>query len=502
MKKPYLITIEKIKDAILVVLFFITILLIYFFWRNASFDIVFQLPNDPLASEMEYKSPPPSLSQLLQPEEISVCFGSSGTYTKIGLEDNVNLWQSAINQLREFGKSETIFVEEISKEKYEEILKYRSIEYRFAYDIPFTEFLKYEDIKKYQSMEGISGMGSLAYFDGSKESIVIHQYKGDKYYRLASNNKEFSAFSSIIDEIESSGYDPYYTSQTIFGLKENNSTLIPVSLQANLQPFPYQLENKHNKERLNELSASFFGESLDFIRRMVDSKGAVIYMYGYGQKVFTMNKDGSFEYKEEENENSDNLGFYESLNAAVQFISNRGGWKSLNGAELTPYLKSVTIMEKDKKKTYQFTFGVSLNNHRLYYQKGDPLFIEIRGNQVTRYKRNMIDFDNNMLNNLEKSPYQETFPAVNVPAVNYEYLKKTLKNISDSTKNVEEKKYYNGMTFEEMAEKIEKMEVGYIRIMEDEDDFTLKPVWVIKTKEMNLYFDLYDQAEPVTYSMQ
>ncbi|WP_324825639.1 two-component system activity regulator YycH [Sinanaerobacter sp. ZZT-01] len=504
MKKPFLINIEKIKDIILVVLFFITILLIYFFWRNNSFDIVFQLPSDPITSTMNYNTPPPSISQLIQPEEISVCFGSSGTYTKVSLEDRSNLWNSAINQLRQFGKSETVFVEEITKEKYEEILNYRSIEYRFAYDIPFSEFLKYEDIKKYQSLEGIFGMGSLAYFDGSKESIVIHQYKDDKYYRLASNNKEFSTFSDMIDEIESSDYITYYPSNIIFGLKTNSNTLIPLSIQSNLQPFPYQLENKHNKEKLKELSASFFGESYDFVRKMVDSKGAVINMYGYGQKVFTMNTDGSFEYKEEENESSGtSLGFYEALETAVKFVANRGGWQSLNGAELTPYLKDVIVTEKDKNKTYEFSFGMLLNGHKIYYQEGEPLFVEIKGSQVIRYKRNMIDFDNSMMNNLKNAVYQEVFPAVNVPAgANYIYLKNLLESQAAAEKVEEKNSHLKEMTFEQIAKEIEGMEVGYIRTMNEEDEFILRPAWIIEMKKMDAYFDLYNQAEPIGYSIK
>lgn len=506
MKKPYL-NIEKVKDVILVVLFLMTILLIYFFWRNDSFDIIFQLPDERIASEMEYKTPAPSLSQIIQPEEISVCFGNTGTYTKISLDNNVKLWQSAINQLRQFGKSETIFVEEITKEIYEEILNNRSIEYRFAYDIPFTQFLEYEKVKKYQSLEAISGMGSLAYFDGSKESIVIHQYKDDKYYRLASNNKEFSAFSNIIDEIEASNYIPYYPSKSYFGQSTNNSTLIPLSFQSNLQPFPYQLENKNNSnhnEKLKELSESFFGESFDFVRRMVDSKGAVIYMYGYGQKVFTMNIDGSFEYKEEENNSSEmNLGFYEALDTAVQFVANRGSWQSLNGAKLTPYLKNVKIIEKEKKKIYQFSFDMLLNNHRIYYQKGEAIFVEIHGSQVVHYKRNIIDFDNSMLNNLENAVYQETFPAVNVPAVNYIYLKNLLEkqNVNEQ-KNAERNYYLQKMTFEQVAAQIKGMEVGYIRLMNEKDEFILKPAWIIRMEQMDVYFDLYNQAEPIGYSIR
>lgn len=506
MWKPNFKNIEKAKDILLVVLFLMTILLLYFFWRNDSFDTIFKLPKEQIAAEMEYKTPLPSISQIVQPEEISVCFGNTKPYTKVCLENNVTLWQSAIHQLKEFGKSETILVEEITKQQYQEIMKYRSVEFRFSYDIPFVEFLEHEKIKKYQNVEAILGMGTLAYSDGSKESIFIYQYKDDKYYRLVSNSKEFNGFSKIIDEIEASDYVTYHPSAKYFGINTNESTLIPVTLQSNLEAFSYQPENKGNenqKEKLKELSGSFFGESLDFVRRIVDSKGAVIYMYGYGQKVFTINTDGTFEYKEVESEvNNTNLGFYDALDTTLHFVANRGGWQSLNGARLTPYLKTAKIIEKDKKKEYIFTFGVLLNNHRIYYQKGgDPIVIQVYGNQVIHYKRNMIDFDNSLLDNMENVPYKETFPAVNVPAVNLEYLKDLIeKQEGDMPKNADRNFYLQQITFDQIAEQIEGMEACYVRIMDEEESPKLQPAWILKMKQMDVYFDLYNQAEPIGYT--
>lgn len=503
MWKPSVTNIEKMKNVLLVVLFLMTILLLYFFWINDSMETIFKVSDERLASEFEYKTP--LISQVVQPAEISVCFGNSDSYTKVPLEDTVRLWQSAINEFREFAKSDSILVEEITAEQYQEIMKYRSVQFRFDYDIPFNEFLEFENISLYQNLQPISGMNTLAYSDGIKENIFIYQKKENKYYRLVSNSKEFHGFSKIIEEIEDSDYITYYSSGTYFGIDKINLALIPLTLQTNLQEFSYELENKtnaNNKEKLKKLSESFFGESFDFIRRIADSQGAIIYMYGYGEKVFSINMDGTFEYKEEKNVNNNvQLGFYDALDISLQFVASRGGWESLNGAKLTPYLRSAKIVEKDKKKVYLFTFGMQLNNHRIYYQEGEPIEIEIYGNQVIRYKRNMIDFDNSILKQLSNADYQEAFPAVNVPAVNYEYLKNLLEKQKMTQSKNEEDLTLKAMTFDDVAAEMQGMEVGYLKTIDfEERKLRLQPVWILKMKKVDVYFDLYDTAEPIGYT--
>ena len=45
--------------------------------------------------------------------------------------------------------------------------------------------------------------------------------------------------------------------------------------------------DRSDEAAIKEFSQKFFGQSFDFVRRIEESNGTLIYMYGYGQKVLT-----------------------------------------------------------------------------------------------------------------------------------------------------------------------------------------------------------------------
>ena len=276
--------------------------------------------------------------------------------------------------------------------------------------------------------------------------------------------------------------------------------LLPLSIQSNLLEIPYKAETPAlNKEKVLEMAESFFGESFDFVRKMTDSKSRTIYMYGYGQKTFTINNNGAFEYKEENDDTSTaSLDFYDSLNTALRFVSAHGDWKSLDGSQLFPYLKNVETLESERKKGYRFTFGMKLEDYEVEYEAGDPVKIEIWGKQVTAYSRNLIHFDDSVINALRSAAYRDTFPAVNVVAVKYEYIDKLYSN---KTKNkfIPAGSESDG-SFESVAEAIEDIKIGYVK-KKDLQEQTVVPVWILTLPGVDIYFDLYT-ADPIGHRYQ
>lgn len=481
--------IEAIKNILIVVLFVMTVLLLCFFWKNDSFEM-FKLPIDIIFNEPEADIP--QVREVLQPEQIVVSFGTTGSYTVL-YSSKKQLWHQAQQSLRQLGNSESLLLEEITPQQYRQVTELRSIQFQFPYDIPFSDFISRNEMKRTQAMDAVSGLGTLTYSEGSKESIFIYQNKGNKYYRIISSEESFSDFASMIDRIEESPYVTYYPSSNYFGVETEQMAMIPLSLQSSLSSIPFQHESTgDSKEKLTELAESFFGESFDFIRRMTDNKGRLIFMYGYGQKVFTVNPDGTFEYKEELGDGSSlQLDFYESLELAMRFAGSHGGWDSFK-EPLSPYLESVKVLDKDRKRGYRFIFGVEVNGYQVQYENGNAIEIDIYGSQIVRYKRNVIQIDNDAAVASVGGEVKETFPAVNVPAVNFEYISNLYQSASDVSYNGEE-------SFESIAEKIREIRVGYVRLSAEGTQIT--PVWILKMPGLNLYFDLYEAA-PLGYTYE
>lgn len=245
------------------------------------------------------------------------------------------------------------------------------------------------------------------------------------------------------------------------------------------------------------MAERFFGESFDFIRKITEDNGKTIYMYGYGQKVLIVNTDGSFEYKEELLiENSSEIKFFDALDTALQFVAAHGSWQSLDGAKMKPYLKNVLI-DPNKKKSYQFTFGMKTNGTPLFYERGESIVVEVTLGQVTYYRRNMIDFDQEEIDAIESMSSNDTYSPINMIAQNCEYIYDILLEKGQESFETDKNQIFN-----KVSSLITNMQIGYVK---PADSFTtnnkVKPVWVVTLDKVNIYLDLYS-AEPIGYSQE
>ena len=108
-------------------------------------------------------------------------------------------------------------------------MNYPSIRFQFGYDIPFQEFCDFYGLTRYQGYELIEGVESISYSEQKKETILIHQKKGNKYFAIVADD-DYTNFSDIIAGIESSDSPVYYPATTFFG-KQRASSAAPVSLE-------------------------------------------------------------------------------------------------------------------------------------------------------------------------------------------------------------------------------------------------------------------------------
>ncbi len=492
MSKPILI--EKVKSIVLVVLFLSTVLLLYFFWGNISF-------NGLKSGSVETVSDAPATAQLLKPEQLVVSFGADN-YTVLPPRE---IWQaesgnrSFTTELSKFGPAENTLVEEITQEKYLQVRTFRSIWAEFRYDIPLQDFCNNFSIKKTQSYDVIETVTEIGYstVDG-KQCLFIKDGKNNKYYGLfsdAGNQTEKSEFPQLIDSVESNGYSIYYPISSYLGVE--NNTLVPLSIETNLKSFPYRQDSySYQTDKISAMAEKFFGGNFDFVRKITEENGTIIYMYGYGQTVLIVNTDGSIEYKEEPTGSGGGQSLTEALDIAIRFVSSHGfSWNSMEEAGLTLYLKDV-VPASGKEKGYRFIFGLDVNGTRLYYEKDEPIAVDVVSGQVTYYKRNMIDFEKEDIETVDadsSSDSSDAFSAVNLIAQNYRYIYDILLQSGEVQATADQAEM-----FEMISSMVNNMQIGYVKPGGDEN-MEIQPAWIVRVRGTEVYFDLYT-ADPIGYS--
>ena len=206
-----------------------------------------------------------------------------------------------------FGPQENVLVKEINADLYQQVKTQKSIWAKFGYDIPTSDFCKYFGMENPQNFNAIETVTEIGYSAADEESLFIYDGKNGKYYWLDADtgkddsNKKMD-FPGLISSIETKGYDIYYPVSTYLGVAVKNDTLVPLSMQANLKSFLFRQDfYSYQSEKINTMAEGFFGGNFDFVRKITEENGTVIYMYGYGQNVLIINTDGSIEYKEEQN---------------------------------------------------------------------------------------------------------------------------------------------------------------------------------------------------------
>lgn len=476
--------IERLKDFLLVVLFFSTMLLLYFLWENPA--ETFTLPD--IISEEE-ENIAPAIREVTKPVETVVNFGG-GVYTVLN-DVNSNAWNLCIQTIAGYAQDEEPAIEEITQEQYKRIMEFRSIRFEYSYSLPFDSFCrKYSINSILNNSQQIKSFTVIGYSAASPESLFVCDEKNNKYYRMISDSAK-TALEDLIYRIETGNYINYYPIGTVVGT--GNRTVVPLLMETDLANIRIDSEfDTSDTERIREFAQTFFGDSFDFVRRIEESKGTVIFMYGYGQKILTINADGSVEYKEKINTSGTQQDYFDALEAVLQFVASHGGWDPFEGSEIRPYVRFASAIEREKKTGYRFIFGMELNGERVYYENSEAIVAEIINGQVTYYTRNM--FIPEPGNQMQRQPEKEAYSAVNMIAQNYHFMQSAMLNEGYQFEDTD-----NEGLFEAVSNLIKHVEKGYVRPMQN-DGNELIPAWIVTADGIIMYFDLYN-AEPLGYNI-
>lgn len=371
---------ERIKSIILVVLFLLTILLLYLvFVQNQGLDMRSLLP---------FKRE--DVGVTIVAEEVAIpqtVIYSNDQNDRIRCNKEALLYKQLLVYLEKFSSQGTTMVSEITKDQVNAATReYESLEFNFRYSIPFSEFCDQNEIQRKNGYSAIKNVTRIVLSNAAKDSVIIVDGNEGKYYRLISETS-WDWADDFKSAVEFTG-DSVYTAKEVLGV--DNDTYIPVLIKRKTENLVFMYEQyADGTNSLRDITTYIFGDALGFVRKINDAFGNLTFMYGYGDKTVNIKADGTLEYKNSALNNGNSNGFYQDLQTAINFAVNCGGWRTESNRPIFKLAYAVKNGE-DKNASYTFYFTQKIGSEEIVAAEGPAMKIVVENGQVSNYVRHAV----------------------------------------------------------------------------------------------------------------
>ncbi|HZK57260.1 MAG TPA: two-component system activity regulator YycH [Clostridia bacterium] len=471
---------ERLKTLILSILVIISVILTQQLWFPSPVNT---LKMGAGANKDSHMTVIEERKNIVSPKTIIVSFGVGDrkkNYYTILSSDIDSVWNRSKVILRDYfsGDPEIIPVEH---DVYVQAGILKSIELEFGDNMPTALISSVFDSSDSKIVKNIKEIKKILIPAFNQGTIYIAGSKEDDIYeaRLYGYEKN-TALVDFIDELEGKEFTKYHPVSSLFDDIDENYTIIPINYALTAKQIFVESEIDVKDEiRLREYVKNFFGEGFDFVKTIKETSGAVVYIYGYGEKSVRINKEGILEYNEEIGSMS-GTNVLVSLDAAVDFVCENGGFPE------GTYLKHVQAITDGQNKGYRFLFGYRMGGLPIEFDRNkmeSPLKIEVYGNKVKTY-HNLVRRAMNMqgVDSEQKILY---FPSIIEKNIRHlELLYPDSENQSKKGKHDEEK-------ISQILKDIEEVRLVYFDTMERQRIQLLRPGWRMKIKNYIYYFDGY-----------
>ncbi len=431
-------TIEKIKNIMIAVLLVTAVLLLSFFWRTSSIGgSIVNISKTLVQSDSSYM---PQTMDLIMPEYIRVGLGS-GSYvmcdTSVSMDrldydqghDSETLYNELLAFLKDYLEQEDVTTEEIEGEQYDTVMSYSTVSAVFSFELPYSEFLKNNGLPVPQNGASIDTMTRITFSPFSSENVFVYDGDNGRFYRITTGNADFAKeeanrLSALIGSLNEVAQSNYYTIQNVAGV--DNDTLIPIYMMTSLGNESFRPAfSIGDSSDVADMESLFFSGGMDFVRRITENKGSLMYVQGYSEKVLQLSETGRISYREEFDQSGyEEQNLYESISDAVQYVSRHGGWREIVSGGMEPYLARVEKIrhENGNYSGYNIVFGVKIDGIPVEYDTGDPITVKLLGSQVVAYERDIVLTDNTEISSdNEASLWQATAP-MDIITNNYDMM--------------------------------------------------------------------------------
>lgn len=470
---------EKLKTLILSILVAMSILLTQQLWFPSPFNAFSSEARGAKATKLIAIE---SSENIISPSNMIVSFGAGDkrkNYYTV-LSSNLDLvWEESKYILKDhfLGEPE---ISQITLDTYIQSNTLKSVELEFANNTSTMLMSSNFNSLENKIVRNIKGINKILIPAFNRGVIYIFENEDSIFELKLPNYEENAKLISFIDKLENVEYIKYHPISSLFDEFEGIYTPMPVNYTIDTtQTFVESEIDIENEATLIERSKNFFNENFDFVKTVKETSGAVVYIYGYGEKNVRINNKGALEYNEEIG-NISSTSVVASLDAAIDFIYQNGGLPE------GTYLKDIQDIKNGQNKGYQFSFGyriggypVEFNSNKMKY----PIEIEVYGNKVKSYRtlvRKVMDMEG-------VSPSQSALHFPNIIEKNIKHLKS--KYFDKENAQLEDKGDDDKIL--EILKNIEEVRMVYFDTVEEGKGQLLKPSWMIKIKGDIFYFDSY-----------
>ena len=474
--------IEHIKSVILVVLLIKTILLLYFLWGGTLLQTETR-GNEPLHVAVDPVS-------IFQPDRFEISLGG-GTHTVT--TDTSEKFALLMSCFRTFSAGRNLIVREIPGGiiTHNEIKRRESITAVFEYFLPVSVLVELYGLDRIQGADNIVAISELTHVFGLDDSLFVFDRKSGRAFMIEGTRTE--CFARMRQAVERPSPAEVYMPVTALAGIQNN-TLWPLAPVSNIHDVSFFREDIFAQgNETPSLVKDFFGGTLDFVRRIAEPTGTTKYIYGYAEIVVIVHPSGRLEYIRaisSINRRNTEIGYLEAFEVANSFIAAHGGFSTLEGLELTPYLKEVLPISKDGQNGFRFVLGAKIEGATIHYQRGEAMVIDVLPCGVSHFKRQLINVDLSEVVASKREYRQVFFPILNLIAHNEEYVRDVLIKLNRMDGLDELDFLFTNVTH---------LSSGYVKIYEIEN--VLKAAWVLTIAGVDFYFGI-ESGTPLGYRVR
>lgn len=368
---------EKLKTVFLAMLFVLSVLLTQRLW------II--IPSGETAGKVVDASGEEELNiyaEILSPQSYVYNFG--GGYHTVLFTESDGIWQEAMGLVDAFS-AEAFTHEALSLAEWQEINEYKSIKFRFSFPIPLELF--YRDFEAWPISEELRAVDHLVVPATETGVLYVADKSRGLYFRLKGVSFETSVGEKI-DAVARKGYTDYFRAADVLGI--DSDLLLPINFEEGMAAVSVSPEiDAGDQAQVGALAGRFFGETFDFVKRIEENDGSIVYISNYGEKVMKIHADGLLEYTErlQRQDQPESLSRPEALNRVVSFVKAHGGWPS--GACLSGF----EAIEKAGVPGYRLSFTYTLKGYPVLTAAAEDhaaIVVEIYGGSVGNYRRRIV----------------------------------------------------------------------------------------------------------------
>lgn len=471
---------ERLKTLTLFILVIMSIILIQQLWFPSlvnTFKIGVKVDKNKHTTAVEERK------NVISPRTIVVSFGAGDrkkNYYTILSSDMNFVWEQSKDILESYflGYPE---ITPIEYDVYTRANTLKSIELEFGSNIPAILISSIFDSLDNRIVKNIKEIKKILIPAFNRGVIyIIEGSSGDIYEVRLYDYENNTALIDFIDRLEDTEYIKYHPASSLFDELDGSHAVVPINYTlSDKQTFVESEIDIKDETVLRQRARGFFGDNFDFVKTIKETGGAMVYIYGYGEKILRINSRGILEYNEEIG-NTSSADILASLDAAVDFISKNGGFPE------NSYLENVQTVTDGQNKGYRFLFGYRIKGLPVESNINKPahsMEIEVYGGKIKAYN-SLIRKTMNMqeINSEQKILY---FP--NIVEKNIKHLKSqySVKKEQPEEKVDEEERIL------QILRNIEEVKLVYFDTVERQRVQLLKPCWMVKVGDSIYYFDSF-----------